>query len=95
LVNEINLYYDARSKNIKILPQTINTHLSVLKYKEVLNDKITGVLEEAAASTLSDSKPFLNASYQSGITARRLSLSSTWLREIKISNFYRFKFILV
>jgi hypothetical protein len=43
--------------------------LSVLKYKEVLTDKITGVLEEAAASTLWDSKPFRIASYKSGIAA--------------------------
>jgi hypothetical protein len=44
-------------------------HLSVMKYKEVFTDKGTDVSEKPAASTLLDSKPLRNASYQSGITA--------------------------
>jgi len=48
---------------------TINTHLSVLKYKEVFTDKVTGVTQKTAASILLESKPFRNAIYQSGITA--------------------------
>jgi hypothetical protein len=43
--------------------------LSVLKYKEVFTDKVTGVAQKTVASTLLHSKPFRNTSYQSGITA--------------------------
>ena len=43
------------------------THLTGLKYKEEFTDKVIGVSEKPVASTLLDSKPFRNASYQSGI----------------------------
>jgi hypothetical protein len=37
----------------------------------VFTDKVTGISEKPAASTLLDNKPFRNASYQSGIAARK------------------------
>jgi len=51
------------------LPLTINTHFSVLKYKKVFIDKVTGVSEKPAASILLDSRLFRNVRYQSDITA--------------------------
>ena len=40
----------------------------VIKYKEVITDKVIGVSEKPAVSILLDSKTFRTASYLSGLT---------------------------